>query len=135
MEKLTGARIKIKDLRLYYKLSVKEFALKSGLSHVAIFHLENGRTANPHRSSLLRIANAFGTTLEWLRWGEQEMLPRGKKELQEESTTESLHWKSEMFAELKSKNELLEREIERLWKMVHHLSGDLKNQEQTMDIN
>jgi len=133
METSTGSRIK--DLRLYYKLSVKEFASKSGLSHVAIFHLENGRTANPHKSSLLRIAQAFGTTLEWLRWGEQEMLPYGKKEIENESPEDSIQWKNEMFQELKSKNELLEREVERLWKMVQHLSGQSKTPETAMDIN
>jgi transcriptional regulator with XRE-family HTH domain len=133
METSTGSRIR--DLRLYYKLSVKEFASKSGLSHVAIFHLENGRTVNPHKSSLLRIAQAFGTTLEWLRWGELEMLPYGKKEIENESPEEGLQWKNEMVQELKSKNELLEREVERLWKMVQHLSGQSKTPETAMDIN
>lgn len=133
MDNSTGTRIR--QLRLYYKLSVKEFASKSGLSHVAIFHLENGRTANPHKSSLIRIANAFGTTLEWLRWGEHEMLPNGKRELENDILEEGMHWRNEMFQELKSKNELLEREVERLWSMVQHLSGNSKNPESVLEIN
>lgn len=121
MENTTGMRIK--DLRLFYKLSVKEFAAKSGLSHVAIFHLEKGKTTTPHKSSIKRIAAAFGTTVEWLLFGHDEMLPRGKKEMESE---DSSFWKQEALLELKSKNQILEREVERLWKMVQHLTSNEK---------
>jgi hypothetical protein len=42
MEKNIGSRIK--KLRAHYQLGIKEFSLRFGLSHVAIFHLENGKT-------------------------------------------------------------------------------------------
>lgn len=124
MENSTGLRIK--QLRATYSLSVKEFASKSGLSHVAIFHLENGRTEKPHKSSLSRIASAFGTTVDWLRTGEREMLPNGKKDLEGDSMVEQLNWKNEAYLELKSKNQMLEREVERLWKVVQNLSTGMK---------
>ena len=124
METSTGLRIK--QLRAAYSLSVKEFASKSGLSHVAIFHLENGRTEKPHKSSLARIATAFGTSIEWLRTGERDMLPNGKKDIENDSVGEQLNWKNEAYQELKNKNIMLEREVERLWKVVHNLSGGMK---------
>lgn len=124
MDANTGTRIK--QLRATYNLSVKEFAGKCGLSHVAIFHLENGRTEKPHKSSLSRIAAAFGSSVEWLRSGEKEMLPNGKKDVEGESLLEQLNWKNEAYIELKSKNQMLEREVERLWKVVHNLSSGMK---------
>jgi transcriptional regulator with XRE-family HTH domain len=123
MENETGMRIK--DLRQYYRLSVKEFAAKSGLSHVAIFHLEKGRTSKPHRSSLKRIASAFGTTVEWILYGQDEMLPLGKKALEIDDAS---FWKNEAVLELKSKNQFLEREVERLWKIVQALSNQPKSE-------
>src|SRR6478735_4720954 len=109
MEQHAGQRIR--NLRQFYNLSVKEFSSRCGLSHVAIFHLENGKTFRPHKSSLVRIASAYGTTLDWLLNGEAEMLPNGKRDLDEQSQTETVFWKNEAYLELKSKNQMLEREV------------------------
>jgi hypothetical protein len=35
-------------------------------------------------------------------------------------------WKDEAYFEVKSKNALLEKELERLWQMVQHLTGGAK---------
>lgn len=117
---------RIRHLRLHYNLSVKEFAARCGLSHVAIFHLESGKTAKPHKNSLFRIASAFGTTVDWILQGKSEMLPHGRKELDNELGNEQFFWKNEAYLELKSKNQMLEKEVDRLWQMVHHLSGSVK---------
>jgi transcriptional regulator with XRE-family HTH domain len=112
---------RIKDLRSHYNLGVKDFAVKCGLSHVAIFHLESGKTLKPHKSSLQRMAAVFGTSTEWLLFGKNEMLPNGTKEFVD--TDQDTFWKSEAYLEIKSKNVMLEKEIERLWQMVSHLTG------------
>ena len=124
MENSIGLRIK--ELRAHYNLSVKEFAGKCNLSHVAIFHLENGRTSKPHRSSLQRIASIFGTTADWLLFGKNEMLPSGTKEIYSQEIGQESFWKDEAYLEIKSKNAMLEKEIERLWQMLSHFTTGAK---------
>jgi transcriptional regulator with XRE-family HTH domain len=114
---------RIKKLRTYYQLGIKEFGLRCGLSHVAIFQLENGKTKKPQNSSLQKIVESYGTTHEWLRYGIGNMLPNGRKVLNEAALKqENVTWKNEAYLELKNKNELLEKEVERLWQMVNHLT-------------
>lgn len=124
MENSIGQRIK--ELRIHYNLSVKEFAVKCGLSHVAIFHLENGKTVKPHRSSLQRIATIFGTTADWLLFGKNDMLPNGSKEIYTDENGQDNFWKDEAYLEIKSRNMMLEKEIERLWQMVSHFTAGTK---------
>jgi transcriptional regulator with XRE-family HTH domain len=112
---------RIRQLRTHYNLGVKDFAFKCGLSHVAIFHLESGKTVKPHKSSLQRIASIFGTNTDWLLSGKNEMLPNGKKELIDES--KDTFWKEEAYLEIKTKNLMLEKEIERLWQMLEQFTG------------
>ena len=121
MENLIGKRIK--ELRAHYNMGVKEFASRCGLSHVAVFHLEKGKTLKPHKSSLLRITNVFGTTMDWLLYGKNEMLPSGTREIPLQEELSAIHWKQEAYQELKNKNQLLEKEIERLWQMIGHFTS------------
>lgn len=133
MENLIGYRIR--ELRTHYNLSVKEFAAKCGLSHVAIFHLENGRTLKPHRSSMQRMATVFGTTGDWLLYGKSEMLPNGIKEIYADENANDNLWKEEAYLELKSKNVILEKEIERLWQILSHFTtGTKPNFERMRDV-
>lgn len=126
---------RIKELRTHYNLSVKEFAGKCGLSHVAIFHLESGKTTKPHRSSLQRMVSIFGTTSDWILFGKNEMLPAGSKEITIEENAYLEYWKDEAYLELKNKNVLLEKEVERLWQMIGHItSGEKTNFRQMLDV-
>lgn len=132
MENLIFKRIK--ELRLHYNLGMKEFSSKCGLSHVAIFHLESGKTLKPHRSSMVRMANVFGTTVEWILFGTGEMLPNGTKEIYGEEQNMEGYWKDEAYQEIKSKNVMLEKEVERLWQMIHHFtSGEQPNFRRVME--
>lgn len=124
MEKKIGQRIK--ELRVHYNMGIKEFGLRCGLSHVAIFHLENGKTLRPQKSSLQRIINVFGTTNDWLMYSIGDMLPNGIKDLEAEEKTAENFWKEEAYLELKTKNALLEKEVERLWQIVSHFANDSK---------
>lgn len=121
MENLIGKRIK--TLRNSYNLGLKDFASYCGLSHVAIFHLENGRTAKPHRSSIQRIAAHYGTTTNWLLYGEDSMLPNGKMSLDINYNIENNDWKDSAFEELKNTNRILEQENERLWQLIQNMQG------------
>jgi transcriptional regulator with XRE-family HTH domain len=119
MENNIGKRIR--TLRAHYNMGMKDFAQCSGLSHVAIFHLENGRTLKPHKSSMVRIASAFGTTLEWILYGKDEMLPNGTMDMS--AARDGSEWKEEALSELRKKNQLLEKEVNRLWEIISHLTG------------
>ncbi len=119
MENLIGKRVK--SLRNAYNLGLKDFAAYCGLSHVAIFHLESGKTAKPHRNSIQRIANHFGTTSNWLLYGEDCMLPNGKAPLDLQPSPDQNDWKESAFEELKNTNHLLEQENERLWQLIQNM--------------
>ncbi len=126
MEKTIGLRIK--ELRTHYNIGIKEFGMRCDLSHVAVFHFENGRTTRPHKASLQRIANVYGTSIEWLLYGSGDMLPNGKRDFMHETDNFDAFWKDEAYSEIKSKNILLEKEVDRLWQMVSHFtSGDKPN--------
>lgn len=122
MEKKIGQRIK--ELRLQYNMGIKEFGSRCGLSHVAIFHLENGKTLRPQKSSLQRIISVFGTTNDWLMYNIGEMLPNGIKDVEADEKTAENFWKEEAYLELKNKNAILEKEVERLWQIVGHFAND-----------
>ena len=131
MKNSTGERIRA--LRTFYDLSVKEFATFCGLSHVAIFHIESGKTARPHKTSLVRMAAGFGTTVDWLLYGHDQMLPQGRKDLNLQSGAADQFWTKEAYLELKNRNQMLEKELERVWQVVHQLSGLNKNRLEMLD--
>jgi transcriptional regulator with XRE-family HTH domain len=112
---------RIRQLRTHYKLGVKDFAALCNLSHVAIFQMENGRTRKPHRSTMQRIARAFGSSADWLLFGREQMLPQGTIDIGEAGEA---HWKDEAYQELKSRNVVLEREVERLWSLLNRMMSD-----------
>jgi transcriptional regulator with XRE-family HTH domain len=121
MEKSFGTRIK--ELRAYYKLGIKEFGSRCGISHVAIFNLESGKTNKPQSASLQKIITCYGTTHEWLFYGIGEMLPNGMPGIGLlETKQEDVSWREDVFLELKNKNAMLEKEVERLWQMLQHLT-------------
>src|SRR5439155_10419425 len=119
MDNFIGQRIR--QLRTHYNMGMKDFAELSGLSHVAIFHLENGKTRKPHKSSMHRIAATFGTTTEWILYGSNEMLPNGKRDTTELKS--EAFWKEESYLELKKRNLILEEEVGRLWNIITHLTN------------
>jgi transcriptional regulator with XRE-family HTH domain len=124
---------RIKELRCHYNLAVKEFAANAGLSHVAIFNLENGRTIKPHMSSVQRIASVYGSSAGWILYGKNEMLPNGTKDLYSYENQSDDFWKDEAYLEIKNRNLDLEREIGRLWQMLSHLMGSRPNNIQRME--
>jgi transcriptional regulator with XRE-family HTH domain len=129
MENSLAERIKI--LRLHYGLSIKEFAHTCGLSHVAIFQLEKGKTRKPHKGTLIKIAKLFGVQTDWILQGKGDMLPNGTLNLHELNLGADIHWQQEAYQEMKQKNILLEQEVDRLWQLLSHytktVEPDYKN--------
>jgi transcriptional regulator with XRE-family HTH domain len=125
MEKNIASRIK--ELRSHYQMSANEFGIKCGLSSVAIYNIENGKIKKPQNSSLHKVVKYYGTTDEWLRYGIGSMLPNGNRESNETLLSqEKISWKEEAYFELKNKNEFLESELERLWRIVNHLTQQVE---------
>ena len=56
--------IRIKEVREEKKMSVAELAEKAGLSRQQIYNLESDRENDPKLSTLLKIAEAMGVTLD-----------------------------------------------------------------------
>ncbi|MBL7909866.1 MAG: helix-turn-helix domain-containing protein [Bacteroidia bacterium] len=105
---------RLNELRLCYGLSCVEFGFKCGVSGVAIYNLERGKSTTMKRRSIENIIAAYGTTKEWLLLGEGDMLPKGKIRFEQNNYAPS----NLKFMELKIKNAMLEKETERLWKII-----------------
>ncbi|NJB80320.1 helix-turn-helix domain-containing protein [Xanthomonas arboricola] len=50
----------LREWRRDNRYSLQQFAEKSGLSKVALFELEHGKTFNPRRSTIMAISKATG---------------------------------------------------------------------------
>jgi ribosome-binding protein aMBF1 (putative translation factor) len=59
LTKLTGKAlgVRIRDLRTAKRLSQRQLAAKTGLTHAAVNRIEKGKTKNPHRTSVETISN------------------------------------------------------------------------------
>lgn len=118
MEQTLGNRIK--ELKIVYSLDREQFSCCCGLSYLTIFNLEKGKINRPQSHTVKKIANTFGTSAEWLLYGKGEMLPHGIKDLdaEEEPISPKDKVSHTTYVELKLKNDLLEKELDRLWKVV-----------------
>lgn len=109
---------RIKQLRTYYALSINDFAILCGISSTALFNIEKGKRHSMQASSINKLILTFGTTREWLLNGRGEMLPNGKVDIEEYSLMKNGMDRITTYFELKIRNEMLEKEVERLWSVV-----------------
>jgi transcriptional regulator with XRE-family HTH domain len=117
---------RIKTLRGHYNLSIKEFAHKCGLSHVAIFQLEKGKTRQPHKATLMKMAMPFGVQTDWILHGKGHMLPNGTSNIHETILPADMYWQQEAYQAIKQKNILLEQEVDRLWQLLSQFTKPLE---------
>lgn len=66
--------------RLEQKLSVPELAAKAGLSPVALYNIESGRSQNPQRATVSKLEAALG----------HQLSPEARKEAKSEATIEGV---------------------------------------------
>lgn len=109
----TNERIKL--LRTSLKKTQEEFAEDVGVSRVYVGHLETGK-ADPSERLIGSICLATGAAREWLSSGNGPMF----QEKEEVSP-----WKSEAFQSLKSANDFLHKENQRLWALLEYFNPDL----------
>lgn len=110
-------------LRQDYDLSQSEFASYIGMKgHQGILKIESGETAEPRKSTLLSIANVYGTTMEWLLEGSGEMLPNGKKQLRKATeSTSDLPWKDEAWTLAKDQINQKDNQLNSLLALISKL--------------
>ncbi len=116
----------MKSLRLSYGLSIKSFSAKCGVSDVAIFNIEKGKTKALHAATLEKIIRTFNTTEKWLRNGEEPMLPDGLINFENKFISATSPFNNENNIELKIKNAMLEKQNERLWTILEKITIDTK---------
>jgi hypothetical protein len=68
----------------------------------------------------------FGAKIDWILYGQGEMLPNGSSLLHDTELNKESRWQEEAYHELKQKNLLLEREVERLWQLLSHYTNSVK---------
>ncbi len=110
---------RIKALRKNKGLTQGELAEAIGVSTVTISGAENGNKISVALNE--HIAKYFKVSTEWLATGAGEK-PKGLVIPIERGLVES-PWKDEVYQRMKTENERLEREINRLWAMINHLTG------------
>lgn len=116
----------IKSLRTAYDLSIKSFSAKCGISDVALFNIEKGKTKTLHSATLQKIIQTFNTTEKWLTNGEEPMLPNGLVRFENKIINQVSVFNNENNFELKIKNDMLEKQNERLWTILEKITIDTK---------
>ncbi|MBL7919897.1 MAG: helix-turn-helix transcriptional regulator [Bacteroidia bacterium] len=116
----------IRSLRAAYDLSIKSFSAKCGISDVALFNIEKGKTKSLHSSTLQKIIQTFNTTEKWLTKGEEPMLPNGLVRFENKIINTVNVFNNENNFELKIKNDMLEKQNERLWTIIEKITLDTK---------
>lgn len=120
-EACIGDRIKI--LRTQYNMSLREFAAKCEVSYVIIHKYETRKKNHPNITTLYKIVNVFGTTIDWLVEGKGDMLPNGMNYKVVRENELFNFWQDEAFLQQESRIETLEKEINRLWGIINHFTN------------
>ena len=60
---------RIKQRRIELGISQDELSKKSGISRVQISNLERGECRNAHGNTMMALATALETTVDWLFYG------------------------------------------------------------------
>jgi len=120
-----GVNQRFKILRGYLGLEQDAMADKILLKRQTVSAIETGRQKITGPTIDL-IHKEFGVNKAWLIEGIGEMFEKDKSEI-----SKSPEWRDEAYTEVKSKNSLLEqqleaarKELDRAWAMVKYFAGD-----------
>lgn len=119
----TTVNERIKMLRTSLNLTQSEFSEIVGLTNTQLSRIENGNGA-PQNATLKGILDNIDVSKDWLLNGTGELNPQIN--IKSKLANNNSQWKDEAYFEVKSKNAILEKELERLWQMVQHLTGGAK---------
>lgn len=111
---------RIKVLRTHLDLTQQEFAALIDFTSTQLSRIENGASA-PQNATIKQIFDKIDVSKEWLL--------DGKGELKAQVITSTLKadpWKDALVSQIKDENNRLQKELERVWQMVQHLTGGAK---------
>ena len=132
---LYGEHLKL--LRTRNQLSIKEFARQCGISQKKLKDLELNKRSKPEEWLIKRIASIYANKPGWPVAEEKSEFVPGSETTGTGEEQGSEFWEAENYRMLKSRNTLLEKEVERLWELVgyvvssqsgrfsHHANKDL----------
>lgn len=109
---------RIDEMLMERGITKHELAAKIGKHVTTIDRILSGATT-PSYGTTKVIAEALEVPIDYLIKG------IGPKESEKKEDNNN-PWKEEAYLEVKSKNALLEKELERLWQMIQHLTGGAK---------
>jgi transcriptional regulator with XRE-family HTH domain len=115
MENSINSRVIL--LKNHFKLDTKQFVAKANISPTTLWSIEKGGEMKP--KTIKQIADSFNVDISWLLTGEGEMLAKDN-----DSKTDP--WKDALVSQIKDENNRLQKELERVWQMVQHLTGGAK---------
>ncbi len=120
---------RIKELSAFYNLDVCEFAVRCGLSSSDLFLIKNNADAFASEKLLKKIADFYGSNMNWLLHGEGDILAQDKISLPKRENGLDDAEKNMPYLDLKTKNDLLEKEVERLWQLIRYFTTEEKKQQ------
>lgn len=121
MKSTVNERIKL--LRTDLNLTQQQFSDLIGITSTQLSRIENGNSA-PQNATIKGILENIEVSKDWLLDGKGELKAQVKSN--NKFADVNSPWKEEAYLEVKSKNALLEKELERLWQMIQHLTGGAK---------
>jgi len=118
----TTVNERIKMLRNHLNLTQQEFASIVELTSTQLSRIENGN-GEPQKSTIQQIIKNIDVAPTWLIEGKGEL----KAQVKEKNASISNDpWKDALVMQVKEENTRLQRELERVWQMVQHLTGGAK---------
>lgn len=101
-------------LKTKLELGQTEFCNKTGMSSATYHNIKND--GEVRKSTARNIALSLNANPNWILTGEGEMFL-------EQTEQSSNPWKDALVSQVKSENERLQKEVERLWGMIDKFSG------------
>jgi hypothetical protein len=118
MENAVNQRIIM--LKEHFKMLNMEFCTKVNISTGTMSNIQNDGNVSP--KVIRSISESLNVNKEWLLNGKGKMLiDTSKVEL-----SASNPWKDEAYFAVKEENNVLKKELDRMWQMVQHLTGGAK---------
>ncbi len=116
MEKTVNERVKLLINQL--NLTIDEFCEKADISRTTLWSIQKGTEMKP--KTVKNICSAFGLSREWFLHG-----TGNQYEIQPVHNTVD-PWKDALVMQIKEENSRLQKELDRMWQMVQHLTGGAK---------
>ncbi len=108
-------------LKKELKLTDIEFCVRCSISTGTLFRLKNEEEMSS--KTITAIIKAFNVNKEWLMTGQGNMFNDSTEAIAIDAIDP---WRDALVSQVKEENTRLQKELERVWQMVQHLTGGAK---------